>query len=61
MTLIETMDTVTLLAILLTLGVPGMMGFVLDARRDSQMSDLIATLVARRSREAHRSRCVRMQ
>lgn len=48
-TLLEAMITLVIVAILMSLGIPGMIDFVRNARRDSQVSDLVVALNYARS------------
>ena len=54
-TLLEAMVTMTIAAILLTLGIPGLIDFTRNARRDSQVSDIVVALNYARSEAIRRN------
>lgn len=53
-TLLETMVTVTIAALLLALGVPGFIDFTRDVRRDGQVGDIVVALNYARSEAIRR-------
>lgn len=54
-TLLEAMVTMTIAAILLALGIPGLIDFTRNARRDSQVSDIVVALNYARSEAIRRN------
>jgi len=54
-TLLETMVTITIAVVLLSLGIPGLSDFVRNTRRDSRVVDVVVTLNLARSEAVKRN------
>lgn len=57
-TLLELMVTVSVAAILLTVGIPGMQAFIKNNRRASEVNEMVATLQVARSESVARNKIV---